>query len=80
MSIDHLDLALLKQEIVDWHETAHEGCDLLLEHADKTMLFPSHKKKLQFKTAAEISAFRAGVILARGQFSDLPFDIEVTYD
>ncbi|MEQ1966295.1 hypothetical protein ABLA30_04425 [Xenorhabdus nematophila] len=80
MSIDNLDLVLLKQELVEWHETALEGCELLLEPADKAMLFPSQKKKLQFKTAAEISAFRAGVILARGQFSDLPFDDEVEND
>lgn len=78
MSIDNIDLALLKQALADWHETANEGCDLLIEHADKEILFPSHRRKLRFKTPQEISAFRAGVLLAKVQFSDLPFDTEQT--
>ncbi|MDE9466861.1 hypothetical protein [Xenorhabdus bovienii] len=73
MSIDNIDLALLKQEIVDWHETANEGCDLIIEHADKKMDFQIGKT-FQCKTAEEHLAFRVGVLLAKAQFSRLPFD------
>ncbi|MEQ1967387.1 hypothetical protein ABLA30_10235 [Xenorhabdus nematophila] len=74
-----IDLALLKQEIVDWHDVANEGCDLLIEHADKKMDFQIGKI-FQCKTPEEQRAFRVGVLLAKAQFRDLPFKTEQEED
>ncbi|MEQ5119523.1 hypothetical protein [Morganella morganii] len=76
MSTDKIDLALLKQEIVDWHDVANEGCSLLITHADKPINIPEIPKVIQFETKAEQRAFRLGVAIAQSQFSALPFDSE----
>ncbi len=76
MSTDNIDLALLKQEITDWHDIAKEGCKLLITHADKPMRIPQMNKLIQFETTAEQRAFKMGVIIALSQFSTLPFDSE----
>lgn len=74
MNTDKIDLALLKQEITDWHDVATERINLLLEHADKLINIPEMGRAIQFETKAEQRAFKVGVIIAQSQFSALPFD------
>lgn len=74
MNTDKIDLALLKQEITDWHDVAKEGCNLLVTHADKPINIPEMGRTIQFETKAEQRAFKLGVIIAQLQFSTLPFD------
>lgn len=74
MNTDKIDLALLKQEITDWHDVAKEDCNLLAEHADKPINIPEMGRTVHFKTEAEQRAFRMGVAIALSQFSTLPFD------
>ena len=74
MNTDKIDLALLKQELTDWHDVATEDCNLLIEHADKPINIPEIGRTIQFETKAEQRAFRMGVAIAQSQFSALPFD------
>ncbi|EMK3757337.1 hypothetical protein V8167_002936 [Providencia rettgeri] len=74
--VDKMDLALLKQEIVDWHGRANEACDLLRNHADATIKLPNCLPDIEFKTNEEQRAFRLGVVLACSQFGTLPFEVE----
>lgn len=74
--VDKMDLALLKQEIVDWHDQAKEACELLRNHADATIKLPNCLPDIEFKTKGEQKAFRVGVILACSQFDSLPFEVE----
>ncbi|HHV7359434.1 TPA: hypothetical protein ACUNBO_002084 [Morganella morganii] len=74
MHTDRIDLALLKQEITDWHDVAKESCNLLIIHADKPMNIPEMDKTIQFETKEQQLAFKLGVIIAQSQFSTLPFD------
>ncbi|WP_340614830.1 hypothetical protein [Xenorhabdus thailandensis] len=79
MNIDDIDLTLLKQEVVDWHEAANEHCDLLIEHADKKMDLQIGET-FQCSTLEEQRAFKVGVLLAKAQFRDLPFRTEQEED
>lgn len=74
--VDKMDLALLKQGIVDWHEQAKEACELLRNHADATIKLPNCLPDIEFKTKEEQKAFKIGVVLACSQFGSLPFDVE----
>lgn len=78
--VDKMDLALLKQEIVDWHGRANEACDLLTNHADATIKLPNGLPNIEFKTKEEQKAFKIGVVLACTQFNTLPFEIEFDED
>ncbi|MEX9876100.1 hypothetical protein AB7X03_22125 [Providencia rettgeri] len=74
--VDKMDLVLLKQEIVDWHDRANEACELLRNHADVTIKLPNCLPDIEFKTKEEQKAFKIGVVLACSQFGSLPFDVE----
>ena len=74
--VDKMDLALLKQEIVDWHDRANEACDLLRNHADATIKLPNGMGDIKFETKDEQTAFKIGVVLAYSQFATLPFEVE----
>lgn len=76
MGIDKIDLALLKQEVVDWHEMAIEGCTALLNCKEYTFVLPGTDIATRLKTGNQIAAFRLGVLMAREKFSSLPFEVE----
>lgn len=73
--VDKMDLALLKQEIVDWYETALEACELLKQDVS-TIITPNCLPDIELKTDEAKFAFKLGVILAVSQFSALPFEVE----
>lgn len=78
--VDKMDLALLKQEIVDWHEAAKEGSQLMRDKSDAKITIPGIDKPIEFKTPEEQKAFRIGVILTQSLFDKLPFDVESDED
>ncbi|ENU1229327.1 hypothetical protein ACSVXJ_004358, partial [Providencia rettgeri] len=74
--VDKMDLALLKQEIVDWHGLAIEGCTSLLNSKEYTFVLPGTNIATRLKKSNQIAAFRLGVLMAREKFSSLPFEVE----
>ncbi|EJD6043015.1 hypothetical protein M0J40_RS10290 [Providencia rettgeri] len=74
--IDKMDLALLKQEIVDWHEVGMEGCELMKTNASMKMEIPGMDVPIEFKLPEELVAFKIGVALAQFLFCRLPFEVE----
>lgn len=77
--VDKMDLALLRQEVVDWYKTALEACELLKQDTS-TIITPNCLPDIELKTDEAKFAFKLGVILAVSQFSSLPFPIELDED
>ncbi|EMO1733882.1 hypothetical protein WDL27_002939 [Salmonella enterica] len=66
MKVTDPKLVELINNLCKWHKRAVAGCDLMIEHADKPMVFPGMDEIIL--TKQEQKGFRIGVILACAQF------------
>ncbi|EPW1436719.1 hypothetical protein ACVVKC_004182 [Salmonella enterica subsp. diarizonae serovar 16:z10:e,n,x,z15] len=66
MKVTDPKLVELINGLCKWHKRAVAGCDLMIEHADKPMVFPGMDEIIL--TKQEQKGFRIGVILACAQF------------